>query len=279
MKLLVLIILSLLSTSAISSEKSPDDFTHETSNYLVISYINEDFTVEVGEKAERIFGEYSARFPELERKNHDLFTIKIFADKAAFDELLPHKAIGVTGMFSPSRRIIATFVGERETSKFWATLKHELFHHFAYTHIGADIPHWVNEGFAEYFAEGRWEGDKFHTGQLPESRINVVQNAIKNNSHIPFAPFFRKGKKRWLSARLKTEVTSENLHYSQAWSIIHFLLHAEDGRYEERLNNYIGMLADGEKQHTAFKQNFGPNIFTMERTWMKYVKDLEGKIQ
>ena len=46
--------------------------------------------------------------------------------------------------------------------------------------IGGDIPIWVNEGLAEFFAQGLYTGDGFVTGVIPPSRLDRLKSFIRD---------------------------------------------------------------------------------------------------
>jgi len=67
------------------------------------------------------------------------------------------------------------------------------------------------------------------------------------------------------------ELKGEN--YDQAWSMVHFLAHGEDGRYRKAFAKFMNLIGHGTPWKNAWDQSFGdPRGF--EERWRKYWLDL-----
>ena len=105
-------------------------------------------------------------------------------------------------------------------------LQHEGFHQFAHV-LFPDLPVWANEGFAELFAIGSVVKDEFKrtfrdmAAQLHASR--------RSDTLLPFRGFFTMGGHAWNHV---VRVGDPSLNYTQAWSLVHFFLYAQDARWQ-----------------------------------------------
>lgn len=64
--------------------------------------------------------------------------------------------------------------------------------------------------------------------------------------------------------------------YDQAWSMVHFLIHARDGRYARMFEDFLKALAQGLQPEQAFARAFDTDdIGSFERAWEQYVRALE----
>jgi hypothetical protein len=139
-------------------------------------------------------------------------------------------------------------------SRLWHTVQHEAFHQFAQLVITPRLPIWVNEGMAEYFAEGLWTGDRLITGVLPPGRVRRVQKLIADKQLTDFDEMVLMPQAKW-----NAEMDIKN--YDQAWSMVHFLVHADDGKYRALFVSFINELArnGGVSPKDAWAKRFGAN--------------------
>jgi len=146
----------------------------------------------------------------------------------------------------------------------WHTVQHEGFHQFVHMVIGGEIPIAINEGLAEYFGHGIWTGDDLLCGAIPPERLWQVQVLIKANRMSAWQDFFPKTPLRW----------GDMGDYDEAWSIVQFLVHADDGKYQKP---FVGMIADMAKRtpwDKAFVKWLGRDIDGLEKHWRQWWTDL-----
>jgi hypothetical protein len=155
------------------------------------------------------------------------------------------------------------------------TLYHEGFHQFLFNRVSANVPLWLNEGFAEYFAEATWNGKRFTTGQVPWERLRVLKNALRGGTHIPLGQLFAMRSEEWL-ASVRADDNQAPVQYCEVWSVVHFLLHAKGGRYRDRALGYLRLISEGMDHDEAFLESFGSNVDGFERAWRQYVMALES---
>jgi len=65
------------------------------------------------------------------------------------------------------------------------------------------------------------------------------------------------------------------LQYAQAWSMVHFFMHAKGGKYKPLLERYLKVLK--ETRSTAEARAVFPtaDLPAMQREWVSYVKSLK----
>ena len=125
---------------------------------------------------------------------------------------------------------------------------HEYVHLLVETNVPA-APLWLNEGLAEFFAAGRLEESPAifglpHTGHLQVLRarewlpLDVVLGATRGS------PIVR-------------ERGSSAVFYAQAWLLVHYLKHAEAGRYTAQLTAFTAKVAQGVPLGRAAIEAFG----------------------
>ena len=242
----------------------------ETEHYNVRTDVDERFTRLVGEHMEAIYGEYAVRLKGYELKVHGKFQVRVFARREDYDAAVPAPLAGSAGAFVSADRLLAACKEGRTDEQVFRTLYHEGFHQFLYCCVSQDCPLWVNEGLAEYFSEATWNGRSFSTGQVPAGRLFVITRAVNANEHIPLEALFRMESREWLR-NMKGLRTAASLQYCQAWSVVHFLIHAEDGRRGTLLLDYLRRVSEGMDHERAFERSFSSYIAAFERAWKSYV--------
>jgi len=246
----------------------------KTRHYEVSTDVSERFAGLIAEHMESIYKEYERRFQGYDLKRHDRFAVRVFERRADYDRAMPPELVGSAGAFVSHMRLLAAFKEERTDEEVFRTLYHEGFHQFLYSCVAPDVPLWVNEGFAEYFSEATWNGRSFTTGQVPMKRLFVLQQAIRENSYIRLNELFAVESAAWL-ARMRAGQIESYLQYCEAWSVVHFLIHSQRGKFRPRLLGYIKILAEGEDHEEAFAKSFGTNVSAFERAWLQYVQGLQ----
>jgi len=147
-------------------------------------------------------------------------------------------------------------------------LQHEGFHQFAYSRFGSDLPIWVNEGLAEFFGEAVLVGKELVIGQTTPNVLDRVRNAIEEESYVPFRQMISMSSEQWGS---NVRNGDASLQYHQAWSMVHFLIYGEDGRYQRAFEQYLKLMNNAVRSEDAFIRAFGAaDLEGFERKWREY---------
>ncbi len=206
---------------------------------------------------------------------------------------------GSAGQYGGGRRVLMALAGKRPSLSLWHTVQHEGFHQFVDMAIGGHMPIWINEGLAEYFGAGIWTGDGFVTGIISQRRLAAVQQHIRSDQITPFLDFLVLTGDQWRgafeqrqkngdkpkspskSSRGKSggdrpKVNRVRINYDQAWSMVHFLVHAENGKYRQSFAGLISDISAGRDWKRSFRTRFGVNIKAFEqryRAWWLALPD------
>ncbi|HUV38109.1 MAG TPA: DUF1570 domain-containing protein [Planctomycetota bacterium] len=149
-----------------------------------------------------------------------------------------------------------------QAKEFWHVVQHEAFHMFAHTVVSDKLPGWVDEGLAEYFGESLWTGDDVCTGIVPATRYQRLQQMIRDDKVIDFQKIITIEASNWTGID----------HYDQAWAMIHFLIHAEDGKHRKKLDQFINLVKRGAPWDQAFARVFGRNIRKLQDEYVAWWK-------
>lgn len=278
-----LMIIGILITTCLSiAQVLPDGtYHHHSRHYHVITDIDRRTLAPIMARMDAVAQAYLEAIPGFPIKGGKSAPLYLFREASDYHRFLGSLGIdsrGSGGMFFASQIQggLTTWVADQPEEWLFHVLQHEGFHHFANLRIGGQFPIWANEGFAEYFGHGQFVRGKLRLGVAPASRIDRLRRAIETDGIFSLDEFLRMSSGEW-NARVRIRDLRSRTQYDQAWALIHFLLHAEQGKYRRALYNYIKATSDGRDLEIAAKEAFGTNDFkAFERKWIDYMGTLEA---
>lgn len=245
------------------SQSAPSDGLREvvTDEYIIRTDLPERDLPPILGRLRAMAGEYRKRTRELSDLVDDRrLPFYLYADLAAYTQA--GGAEGSAGTYDGEK--LLAFVGDRLDARAWHTIQHEAFHQYLGAKLGFEIPIWLNEGLAEYFGESLYTGDGFVSGLVPPWRLKRIRADMA----------------RFPSLRGMLEMSHQEWNdalnqgnYDMAWSLVQFLAHGEDGRYQEGLTRYIEESAKGVDPLRAFEDTVG-DLPAIEAAWVSYWRDL-----
>jgi hypothetical protein len=129
--------------------------------------------------------------------------------------------------------------------------------------IKGDIPTWMNEGLAEYFETALFTGQGYVSGVIPQSRLERIRKQIAEARLKSVAEMMLIKHEDW-----NEQMKGEN--YDQAWSMVQFLAHAEEGKYQERFIAFARDAGSGMQWEQAWIRHFGSRVDDFEKRWREY---------
>jgi hypothetical protein len=244
--------------------------------YRLRSDLSAADTKAYGQHLDLIYAEYKKRLGGLEQRTPEVLDVLMFATQQDYIVTLRERyginGMGSGGMFfvSPRGAALAFWVENLPRSRVLHVIQHEGFHQFAHSRFGNDLPPWVNEGVAEFFGESAVVGGEVIIGQTSERTIKTLREAIAAGKHIRFRDMITMDGERW-NANVRTGNAA--LQYMQAWSMVHFLIYGENGRYQKQFEAYLGYINRGSNNYEAFVKAFGTDdIDGFESRWAEHAK-------
>jgi len=228
-----------------------------------------------------IFHHFRKRFSQFEKRGDRPISLYLFRTRQQYLQFMNQydgvNAKSTGGMFFvlPKYRVrgLATWIQGRPKKRIREVLKHEGFHQFVFNYIGHNIPQWVNEGLAQYFQDARINGRKIKLGLVSKRRLRVLRQAYRQDALLPLNRVVKMSMKKW-NALLNSNGSTATRMYAQSWSMVYFLIHAQDGRYREPFRRYLHELAKGRSKRQAAKAAFKVNDFgPMDRQWRRYLEN------
>ncbi|BAM02785.1 hypothetical protein PSMK_06260 [Phycisphaera mikurensis NBRC 102666] len=202
--------------------------------------------------------------------------VYLFRHAAGYHAYLKSRGVAADhsgGMFfsgGPRGDALATWVSGRDPAATRAVLQHEGFHQFAAARLG-QLPHWVNEGLAQYYEDAPLVNGRLFVGELNAERLAGVRSALIRGTAWPLPTLLRAEGRTWIDLLHRDPDRSRTL-YAQSWSLVYFLIHAENGRYREAFLNYLRQLSLGQNADTALRTAFGiTDASAMQGRWAAWL--------
>ena len=248
-----------------------------SARYTVLTDMQGPGLEELVDHMDKVCAEYLRRFKSFHVRNPGPLNLYLFKDQ---DSYLRHLATmringtGSAGMFfvRGDERGLAAWVGERDIESVKGTLRHEGLHQIAHQRIHQNLPQWVNEGLAEYFQYSMVTSRGLETGLADPAALARIQAAVRRDTHIPLYELLYVTNRDWNDRVRSGEGAS--LQYDQAWSVVHFLVHAKRGQYEDLLIRFLRECSTGKSAQQATEAVFSRDLATMERAWSAYILEL-----
>ncbi|MEM9419281.1 MAG: DUF1570 domain-containing protein [Planctomycetota bacterium] len=251
----------------------------ESRAYVIHTNLSKEEALEYGVHMDLIYKEYSKRFSVLEGKGRgkqDLYLLRNRQDYIRAMAAFGIQAEASGGMFfwGPGVSGLATWVEGLSRDQVFSTLQHEGFHQFAHVKMGENLPLWVNEGLAEYFGAAIVVDGKVRMGVVDETRVERIQQALKNKQALSFRELLGIQSEHWHSNMLSGSPKGY-LQYDQSWAVVHFLVHGDRGKYKKAFGNYLVLISQGATHDQAFGRTFGDDTRRFEARWEKFIENVE----
>jgi hypothetical protein len=235
---------------------------YDSPYYVIHTDLTGDDVREASLRMTRMAEEYHARTKDFSGVISQRLPFMLFKNRR--DYAAAGGPPGSAGVFNGTT--LMAVAGEETSNGTWHVVQHEGFHQFAHAVIRGQIPIWANEGLAEYFGESIFTGDGFVTGLIPPSRLARIKKTMDANGFMSIPDMMRLSHAEW-NGRLKIA------NYDQAWSMVHFLAHGEDGKYQKAFSGFMIDIGRGVPWTKAWQNNFGDAV-GFEAKWKAYWQNL-----
>jgi len=241
---------------------------YETKYYNIYTDIDPEEEKEAAIRMTRMAEEYHARTQGFAGQITEKLPFYLY--KSPSDYYHAGGLQGSAGVFIASGDTgkLMAIAGRKLTLDTWHTVQHEGFHQFAHSVIGGKMPVWLDEGLAEYFGESIFTGDGFVTGVIPPWRLSRLKREMADKQLKSFGQIMHLSNQEW-----SDQLTLKN--YDQAWSMVYFLVHGEDQKYQSGLASCIREISQNRNPDVAFAQSIGdlPGVEEEWRVWWTQLPD------
>ena len=250
--------------------------------YSIRSDLTPGLTKLYADHLDTMYGEFSKQLVAqsgLRKRSPEYPNVLMFAKQQDYLDTLRTQfginGTGSGGMFfvSPRGAGLAFWVEGLPKQRVEHVIQHEGFHQFAYAFFGNEMPPWLNEGLAEFFGESVVEGTTVIIGQASPQVVDQVRRAVTQEKYIPFMDLLQMDDQRWNG---NVRNGSAGLQYMQSWSMVHFLVYGEDGKYGNSFTAMLKLLNEGTKPFDAMRKAFAlaaeADVLRFESKWKEYAK-------
>ena len=255
--------------------------TFKSKSYEVVSDLSREELDPLVKRMDLVAAEYAQRFSAFRQRDARPSALRLYRTRDAYLRHLAAQGLdgsNTAGVFYVGGMSFPTLVAWTEGNprgRLFHVLQHEGFHQFLHTRLGGNVPVWANEGLAEYFGYGIEVRGRLRVGIAPPSVIHSIQTAIAKNQAFGFGEFIRMSDTEW-GRRVTSGDARAGIMYDQAWSIAHFLVHAENGKYADRFQQFLAATGEGSTVDQALKIAFGSSdVSPFENAWRQYIAELE----
>jgi hypothetical protein len=245
----------------------------ETPHYVVQTDHEPKVAQLVASHQEALFRELYGRMGKIKpAAQFKRMLVRVFTTEQAYKKAMGAGAEGSQGLFTGST--IGGYAPADNLDRLLSLFRHEGTHQFVQQFIGTGCPVWLNEGLAVYFQEGEFKEGKLVVGQVPKYRLRVIQTALKEGKLLSMSHLLAVSYDSW-NAAIRTKSPQANIQYAQAWSVVHFLEHADNGKYRAPFMQYVYFLARNRTSSDAWAKTFGGNMAPFEARYRAYVSSLK----
>lgn len=243
----------------IRKPKSPIAFPDErtpwirirSAHYDVLSNVSEEQTrgiVSDLETLASILTNTSARF----RSASVPTTVLVFADRREsqpyFELLLGRENPPTTGLYVRHAAGGTMFIDAgRRRQRIEKTAMHELVHDLL-RQSEHHVPHWIEEGLAEYFSNGEIRDGRITAGFPVRAHANQVRNGLP----MPLEQMF--------AVRGETDASMTPQFYAQSWAAVDWLMRTD----RDRFFPFLDEIERGTPIADALQKHYGKTLRDME---------------
>jgi len=246
----------------------------ETEHYAIRSSATAEQTREIGQVAEIVYAGYRQLMDELQRtiQPHAKLGVKLFKDRTEFRRC--NRVFDWAEAFYKPPFCYQYYSAEEVHPYHW--MMHEATHQLNNEAARLSLPQWLEEGLACYVSTSRIVDNALHLGEIDTNTYPIWWlDSLELSGDLDA------DKKKVGIIPLRAIVSGQggpsmnrhfNLYYLHWWSLTHFLLHYEDGRYRAGLSRLIG---DGATL-AAFEKHIGL-VESIETQWYGYLAESQKR--
>lgn len=244
-------------------------YTFKTKHYVIETTVSPDFAAEMGELMEILHAGYSKFFTNRPR-GKGMSRVVIYKTRAEYMSVGEGMA-NSGGYFSPRDDKIVSWLEGHENYLRNQVLAHEGFHQFFAKCIGTSGP-WINEGLAELFAYSLIDGTDIKFGLVTTRDILGLKKAMSSAKKLSMEELLTMNSRDW-SSNLASDAELGHCQYAQSRFLVHFLRHADEGKYASCLDRYIKAIQGGKDGIPALKAGFASKLADINEAFPKWIDE------
>ncbi len=257
---------ALLVAASAAAASKPDNWVELRSEHFhVISNAKPKDVERAVRKLEEFRHLLSYALPGLRLDSPVPTSVMLFKDDKSYKPYAPltteGKVMKADGFMQPGRERMYLAVNLSSMGVETITF-HEFIH--LVNHLNFDnMPVWLNEGLAEFYARTQVDGRDFTLGDWDPGWWDLLQRS----QLIPLevltgvdqrSPYYNDESKR-------------PLFYAQSWLLMHYWIAADEGKRRPQFARFLGLMRQGVPQGDALRQAFGTDFAGMNKQLDDYL--------
>lgn len=240
----------------------------ETTHYAIASHANAEQTTQIAEAVEALHRAFLGIFPGVPSQRADgrKLQLVLYRDRAQFKANNHSKPWAEAYYLPPT--CFAYYAANERNPYHW--MLHEATHQLHHEVADFARARWLNEGLASYLGASRIVGGTLVPGSADRNAYPIwwlPSLYLSGDLREDFA------QRRLVPLRDLVEGTGPpigqhvNLYYIEFWSLTHFLLHYDNGRYAKGYRS----LLDGSGSLAEFEEAIGP-VERVQAEWYAHLR-------
>ncbi len=266
MKVLRGVALALLLAATASAASKPDTWVELRSEHFhIVSNAKPKDIERAVRKLEEFRHLLSYALPGLRLDSPVPTSVMLFKDDRSYKPYAPltteGKVMKADGFMQPGRERMYLAVNLSAMGVERVTF-HEFIH--LVNHLNFDnMPVWLNEGLAEFYAHTEVGGRDFTLGDWEPGWWDLLQRSQLIPLEVltevnPRSPYYNDEDKR-------------PLFYAQSWLLMHYWIAADEGKRRPQFARFLGLMRQGVAQQEALRQAFGTDFAGMNKQLNEYL--------
>jgi tetratricopeptide (TPR) repeat protein len=224
-------------------------------NFVVISDGGAKAAQTVAAEFEQFRAVYRSAFPKARTDPGKPVIVLAVRDSKTWAALLPAFAsrtggVRPAGVFTPGEERHYAAIQILDSG---ANPRRNIYHE--YVHLMnrlnfRQLPVWLNEGLAEFYANTAIRPGSAEVGLPDEHHLNL----LRTRALLPLGDFFAVDQ----ASPEYMEKERASIFYAQAWLLTHFLVLGDDPAYRDRLDSLLEQIVRGTPPEEATAQALGP---------------------
>ena len=246
-----------------------------TRNFTLIGNASEKDIRQAGSKLEQFRAAVTRLLTADAQRQNLPVTVIVFkgdSDFQPFKPLYQGNPADVSGYFQTSddQAYIALAADGQQTDPYRI-----IFHEYSHLLTGdrrGRLPVWVSEGLAEYYStfSARTAQQIRLGGPLP-AHAQLLRRQPWLSLTTVFAvaedsPYYTDGDKK-------------RQFYAVSWALMHYLMTGKDGRYQDRLSDFLQLLRAGKATPDALRQVWQIDVATLEAEFRQFLRNNSFPVQ
>ncbi len=272
MRRVVLFLVLLCASAAAAGVEAPADIEKwavaKSERFIVLTEKPAHKPAELLKLLDDFWSSLAAEFRvEIEPAGSAPTPVYIFGGRANFEDYLTarHQPMTLAGWchVDADGAFIATCYRDfGPHDSVWVTLRHEATHLFLFMHVpdAKNLPGWINEGLAVYYASANVKDRKFTGVDVPARELHRVQAALRIGGLETLHRHLTRRDGDWSGPAA-----------AQAWSLVHYLLHGEDGKNRKAFRRYLFSVGAARSGAVHFRKVFNVKLRRFRQRWKEYI--------